>query len=214
MAPARRCAKRSKPSAKPIRARWKRRLLSICRSERQRRVSTIISEILRSAQNDNISKVYINLKSEVQSPHQFTPTREALMYTSEGKKIVSTDKAPKAIGPYSQAIRTENLVFTAGQLGLDPATMELVPDGIEAQTRQALTNLKHVLETADSGLNFVVKTTVFLQDMSDFPKMNLVYSEFFPENPPARSTVQVAALPKGGLVEIECMALLSPQRGD
>ncbi|HXD08795.1 MAG TPA: RidA family protein [Anaerolineales bacterium] len=136
------------------------------------------------------------------------------MYTTEGKKIVSTEKAPKAIGPYSQAIRTENLVFTAGQLGLDPATMELVPDGIEAQTRQALTNLKHVLETADSGLNFVVKTTVFLQDMSDFPKMNLVYSEFFPENPPARSTVQVAALPKGGLVEIECMALLSPQRGD
>jgi len=136
------------------------------------------------------------------------------MYTTEGKKIVSTEKAPKAIGPYSQAIRTENLVFTAGQLGLDPATMELVPDGIEAQTRRALTNLKHVLETADSGLNFVVKTTVFLQDMSDFAKMNAVYTEFFRENPPARSTVQVAALPKGGLVEIECIALLSPQRGD
>ena len=136
------------------------------------------------------------------------------MYTTEGKKIVSTEKAPKAIGPYSQAIRTENLVFTSGQLGLDPATTELVPGGIEEQTRQVLTNLKHVLETADSGLNFVVKTTVFLQDMSDFAKMNAVYSEFFPENPPARSTVQVAALPKGGLVEIECIALLSPQRGD
>lgn len=136
------------------------------------------------------------------------------MYTTEGKKIVSTEKAPKAIGPYSQAIRTEDLVFTAGQLGLDPATMELVPDGIEAQTRQALTNLKYVLETADSGLNYVVKTTVFLQDMRDFANMNAVYAEFFPENPPARSTVQVAALPKGGLVEIECVALLSPQRGD
>jgi len=136
------------------------------------------------------------------------------MYTTEGKKIVSTEKAPKAIGPYSQAIRTENLVFTSGQLGLDPATTELVPGGIEEQTRQVLTNLKHVLETADSGLNFVVKTTVFLQDMSDFAKMNAVYTEFFPENPPARSTVQVAALPKGGLVEIECVALLSPQRGD
>jgi len=135
------------------------------------------------------------------------------MYTSEGKKIVSTEKAPKAIGPYSQAIRTENLVFTAGQLGLDPATMELV-EGIEAQTRQVLTNLKHVLETADSGLNYVVKTTVFLQDMNDFVKMNTVYAEFFPENAPARSTVAVAALPKGGLVEIECIALLSPQRGD
>ncbi len=136
------------------------------------------------------------------------------MYTTEGKKIVSTEKAPKAIGPYSQAIRTDNLVFTAGQLGLDPATMELVPDGVEAQTRQVLTNLKHVLEAADSGLNYVVKTTVFLQDMADFAKMNAVYAEFFPENAPARSTVQVAGLPKGGLIEIECVALLSPQRGD
>src|SRR6185436_7273524 len=214
MAPARRCAKRSKPSAKPIRARWKRRLLSICRSERQRRVSTIISEILRSAQNDNISKVYINLKSEVQSPHQFTPTREALMYTTEGKKIVSTDKAPKAIGPYSQAIRTENLIFTAGQVGLSPATMELVEGGLEEQTRQVLTNLKSVLESADSGLNYVVKTTVFLQNMSDFAAMNAVYAEFFPENAPARSTVAVAALPKGALIEIECTALLSPPHGD
>ena len=136
------------------------------------------------------------------------------MYTSEGKKIVSTDKAPKAIGPYSQAIRTENLVFTAGQIGLDPAAMEIVKGGIEAETKQALTNLKHVLESADSGLNFVVKTLVFLQDMNDFAKMNAVYTEFFPENPPARSTVQVAALPKGAQVEIECVALLSPTRGD
>lgn len=136
------------------------------------------------------------------------------MYTSEGKKIVITDKAPKAIGPYSQAIRTENLVFTAGQVGFDPATMEIVKGGIEAETRQALTNLKHVLESADSGLNFVVKTVVFLQDMNDFAKMNAVYADFFPENPPARSTVQVAGLPKGALVEIECVALLSPTRGD
>ena len=136
------------------------------------------------------------------------------MYTVEGKKIVTTEKAPKAIGPYSQAIRTENLVFTAGQVGLDPAAMELVEGGIEAQTRQALTNLKNVLETADSGLNFIVKTTVFLQDMKDFAKMNLVYEEFFPENPPARSTVQVAALPKDAQIEIECIALLNPLRGD
>ena len=128
------------------------------------------------------------------------------MYTTEGKKIVSTEKAPKAIGPYSQAILAENLVFTAGQVGLDPATMELVEGGIEAQTRQVLTNLRHVLEKADSGLKFIVKTTVFLQDMADFAKMNAVYGEFFPENPPARSTVQVAALPKGALIEIECVA--------
>ena len=136
------------------------------------------------------------------------------MYTTEGKKIISTDKAPKAIGPYSQAIRTEHFVFTAGQIGLDPATMELVEGGVESQTRQALTNLKRVLEAADSGLNFITKTTVFLQSMSDFAAMNAVYQEFFPENPPARSTVAVAALPKGALVEIECIALLTPARGD
>jgi len=136
------------------------------------------------------------------------------MYTSEGKKIISTEKAPKAIGPYSQAIRTDNFVVTAGQVGLDPVSMELVDGGIEAQTRQVLTNLKHILESADSGLNFVVKTTVFLQDMRDFANMNSVYAEFFPENPPARSTVQVAALPKNALVEIECVALLNPKRGD
>ncbi len=136
------------------------------------------------------------------------------MYTTEGKKIVHTEKAPKAIGPYSQAIRTEGLVFTAGQVGLNPETMELVEGGVEAQTRQALTNLKSVLESADSGLNFVVKTTVFLQNMSDFAAMNAVYAEFFPENPPARSTVAVAALPKGALVEIECLAMPNPSRGD
>ncbi|HJS20062.1 MAG TPA: RidA family protein [Anaerolineales bacterium] len=136
------------------------------------------------------------------------------MYTSEGKKIVSTEKAPKAIGPYSQAICIEGLVFTAGQVGLDPVTMELVEGGVDAQTRQVLTNLSHVLEAADSGLNFVIKTTVFLKDMADFASMNSVYAEFFPENPPARSTVQAAGLPKGALVEIECVALLNPARGD
>jgi 2-iminobutanoate/2-iminopropanoate deaminase len=136
------------------------------------------------------------------------------MYTSEGKKIVSTNKAPKAIGPYSQAILTDELIFTAGQVGLDPETMEIVEGGIEAQTRQVLTNLKHVLESADSGMKFVVKTTVFLQNMDDFAAMNGVYAEFFPENPPARSTVAVAALPKGALVEIECVAIVQPVLGD
>ena len=136
------------------------------------------------------------------------------MYTTEGKKIVSTEKAPKAIGPYSQAIIVDKLIFTAGQVGLDPVTMELVEGGVEAQTRQVLTNLRHVLEKADSGLNSVIKTTVFLQDMGDLARMNGVYAEFFPENPPARSTVQVAGLPKGALVEIECVALLNAGRGD
>ena len=136
------------------------------------------------------------------------------MFTSEGKKIISTDKAPRAIGPYSQAVRTESLVYTAGQLGLDPATGELVEGGIEAQTRRVLLNLKSVLEAADSGLNFVVKTTVFLKDMNDFAKMNAIYSEFLGENPPARSTIAVAGLPKGALVEIEAVAMLQAARGD
>ena len=130
------------------------------------------------------------------------------------KNIIQTDKAPRAIGPYSQAVRTDSMVYTSGQIGLDPATGELIAGTVQEQTRQALTNLKHVLESADSGLNFVVKTTVFLQDMNDFASMNMVYAEFFPENPPARSTVQVAGLPKGALVEIECIALLSPVHGD
>ena len=129
------------------------------------------------------------------------------MYTTEGKKIIHTDKAPDAIGPYSQAICTEGMVFTAGQIGLDPMTMEIVSGGIEAETRQVLTNLKHVLEAANSGLNYTVKTTVFLRDMADFPKMNAIYGEFFPENPPARSTVAVKTLPKEVAVEIEAIAL-------
>ncbi len=136
------------------------------------------------------------------------------MFTTEGKKIIHTDKAPKAIGPYSQAIRTETLVYTAGQVGIDPATGELVEGGVEAQTRQVLTNLTSVLEASDSGLNFVVKTTVFLKDMNDFTKMNAIYAEFFSENPPARSTVAVAALPKGALVEIEAVAMLPAVHGD
>lgn len=136
------------------------------------------------------------------------------MLTTEGKKIIYTDKAPKAIGPYSQAIRTGTLVYTAGQVGLDPISGELVESGIEAQTRQVLTNLKNVLEASDSGLNFVVKTTVFLKDMNDFAKMNAVYAEFFSENPPARSTIAVAGLPKGALVEIEVVAVLRNARGN
>lgn len=124
------------------------------------------------------------------------------------KTIISTELAPKAIGPYSQAIRAGDFIFCAGQTGLDPSTMELVTGGVEAQARQVLTNLKHVLEAAGSGFDRVVKTTVFLTDMANFVAMNAVYMEFFPENPPARSTIAVAGLPKGGLVEIEAIALI------
>ena len=122
--------------------------------------------------------------------------------------VIHTEKAPKAIGPYSQAIRADSMVYTAGQLGLDPITGELVPGSVEEQTRQSLTNLKYVVEAAGSSLGHVVKTTVFLKDMNDFPKMNAIYAEFFSENPPARSTIAVAGLPKGGLVEIEVVALI------
>lgn len=125
-----------------------------------------------------------------------------------GKQIVLSERAPAAIGPYSVANKFGNFVFTAGQLGLDPETMELVPGGIKAETRQALTNLKIVLEAAGSSLRSVVKTTVFLKDINEFGLMNGVYAEFFTENFPARSAVQVAALPKGGSVEIEAIAFI------
>lgn len=124
------------------------------------------------------------------------------------KTVISTEHAPKAIGPYSQVIRAGDFIFAAGQTGLDPSTMELVAGGVQAQARQVLTNLKHVLEAAGSSLSRVVKTTVFLTDMANFATMNAVYMEFFPENPPARSTIAVAGLPKDGLVEIEAIALI------
>lgn len=125
------------------------------------------------------------------------------------KKVIQTDKAPKAIGPYSQAIRTDSMVYTAGQIGLDPATGDLVAGGVEEQTRQVINNLRSVLEAAGSSLDHVVKTIVFLKDMNDFPKMNSIYAEYFGANPPARSTVAVAGLPKDGLVEIEAIALIA-----
>ncbi len=125
------------------------------------------------------------------------------------KQIISTENAPKAIGPYSAGIRSGQLVFTAGQLGIAPQTGEIVSGGIEAETRQALTNLAHVLEAGGASLNDVVKTTVFLRDINDFSRMNGVYAEFFTQNPPARSAVQVAALPKGGAVEIEAVAVIA-----
>jgi 2-iminobutanoate/2-iminopropanoate deaminase len=124
------------------------------------------------------------------------------------KVVITSKRAPQPIGPYSVAIQAGLLVFTSGQLGLEPASGNLAPGGVEAETRQVLTNLQHVLEDAGSGLDRAIKTTVFLKDMADFQKMNAIYGEFFQENPPARSTVQVAALPKGGAVEIEVIATL------
>ncbi len=123
------------------------------------------------------------------------------------RNVVTSEKAPKAIGPYSVAIQTDGFVFCSGQTGIDPATGELVGPDLDSQTRQVLDNLKSVLESAGTSLGKVVKTTVFLRDMADFPKMNAIYAEYFGANPPARSTVAVAGLPKGGVVEIEAIAL-------
>ena len=121
-------------------------------------------------------------------------------------KVISTTKAPAAIGPYSQAIQVANLVFTSGQIPIDPATGTFVEGGIKEQTRQSLTNVKANLEEAGLSMSNVVKTTVFMADMNDFTDMNAVYAEFFAEPYPARSAVAVKTLPKGALVEIEVMA--------
>lgn len=122
------------------------------------------------------------------------------------REVIATTKAPAAVGPYSQAIKANGFVFTAGQLGLDPATGKLVEGDVTDQARQALKNLQAILEAAGSSLEQVVKVTVFLKDINDFKRVNEVYAEFFQANPPARSAVQVAALPLGGLVEIEAVA--------
>lgn len=124
------------------------------------------------------------------------------------KQPISTDQAPKALGPYSAGIRLGSLVFTAGQLGIIPATGDLAPGGIEAETRQALDNIQAILLVAGTSMSQVVKTTVFLRDMSDFTRMNTIYADYFSPPFPARSTIQVAALPKGGAVEIEAIAVI------
>jgi 2-iminobutanoate/2-iminopropanoate deaminase len=123
------------------------------------------------------------------------------------RNVIVAPKAPKALGPYSAAIETDSFLFCSGQTGIDPATGDLASADLEAQTRQVLTNLRNVLEAAGSSLDKVVKTTVFLRDMADFPKMNAIYAEFFPSNPPARSTIAVAGLPKNAVVEIEAIAV-------
>jgi 2-iminobutanoate/2-iminopropanoate deaminase len=127
---------------------------------------------------------------------------------------ISTAGAPKAIGPYSQAIRANGFLFTAGQVALDPATGELVTGGIAEQTTRALENLRAVLKAAGSGLDQVVKTTVFLVDMADFSEMSEVYGRVFGAHRPARSTVAVAALPKGARVEIDVIATVREVRGE
>ena len=125
------------------------------------------------------------------------------------RKTASSDQAPKAIGPYSQAVISNGVAYLSGQIPLDPATNQLVDGDIAAQTERVLLNLKAVLEASGASLESVVKTTVFLKDMGDFPKMNEVYGKFFATNPPARSTVQAARLPRDVSVEIDAIAVVS-----
>lgn len=126
------------------------------------------------------------------------------------RTVIQTPDAPPAIGPYSQAIVSGELVFCSGQIPLDPMTGEVVAGGIQEQTHQVLKNLRAVLEAAGSGLDYVLKTTVFLKSMNDFAAMNAVYATYFSSAPPARSTVEVARLPRDVLVEIECIARIKP----
>ena len=127
------------------------------------------------------------------------------------KQIIATDHAPRAIGPYSQAVRAGNLVFASGQISIDPATGEFVAGGVAEQTEQVLRNLTSVFAAAGVELNQIVKTTVFLADMEDFAAMNEVYGRFFGEQPPARATVQAARLPRDAKVEIEAIAVSEPR---
>lgn len=120
--------------------------------------------------------------------------------------VIASDKAPAAVGPYSQAIKAGNFIHVSGQLPIDPATGAFPEGGIEAQTRQSLTNMQVILEEADAGMADVIETTVLLADIADFGKMNDIYAEFFSEPYPARAAFQVAALPKSALVEIKCVA--------
>ncbi len=124
------------------------------------------------------------------------------------KEIISTDKAPGAIGPYSQAVKTGNMVFVSGQIPIDPATGQFVSEDVAEQTDQVFKNLQAVLEAAGSGLDKVIKTTVFLADMNDFAAMNEIYGKYFTGDYPARATVQAARLPRDARVEIECIALV------
>ena len=126
------------------------------------------------------------------------------------RTTVATHKAPGAIGPYSQAVKTDTMVFVSGQLAFDPASGELLTADIQQETRQVLNNLKAILEAAGSSLGQVMKTTVYIADMEQFGKINEVYAEFFTEDPPARACVEVARLPKDANVEVEAVALLNP----
>lgn len=124
----------------------------------------------------------------------------------EQKQVITTDKAPRALGPYSQGIKTENLIFVSGQLGINPANGELIGEDIASQTKQALTNIESILKQAGISLEQALKTTVYLKNIEDFKVMNDIYASFFSNKPPVRSTIEASNLPKNALCEIDCIA--------
>ncbi len=129
------------------------------------------------------------------------------------REAIRTDKAPKAIGPYEQALKVDGWVFTSGQIALDPKTGAMVEGGIVAQTRRVLENLLNVLEAAGTSMSRVVKTTVYMTNLADFQQMNEIYAEYFPQEKPVRSTVGVASLPRGAMIEIDVVAQTPPPAG-
>jgi 2-iminobutanoate/2-iminopropanoate deaminase len=136
------------------------------------------------------------------------PMGDRAQDADQQRAVIATDRAPAAIGPYSQAVRAGGLVFTAGQIPLDPATMKLVEGDITVQTERVMENIEAILAAAGTSFDRVVKTTCFLANLDDYPAFNAVYAGYFPDAPPARSTVQAARLPAGALVEVDCIALL------
>ena len=144
----------------------------------------------------------------------YTERKGINMCEKKEKKVIQSENAPKAIGPYSPGVMVCDLVFLSGQLGIDPSSGEFVQGGVEAQTEQALKNLRSLLISNGGDLSDIVKTTIFLADIKDFSRVNEVYGSFFTDCPPARSTIQVAGLPKGGLVEIEAIAYLHQDYDD
>jgi len=151
--------------------------------------------------------VHLRQVHSLMSPTKVKKTNNNILNKTTMNKQINTEKAPAAIGPYSQAVEANGMVFASGQLPIDPTTGAFAEGGVKEQTRQSLTNAKHILEEAGTDLQHVVKTTVFLSDMADFAAMNEVYAEFFSQPFPARSAVAVKTLPKNALVEVECIAV-------
>lgn len=167
--------------------------------------ATVLSAVCSTAAAARLS---VNKQRVVRQGLRAVQQRRAMSVQAAAREVVSTDKAPGAVGPYSQAIKANGMVYISGQVGLVPGTKDFAGDSVEAQAEQVMSNLGAILAAAGSEWGKVVKTTILLVDMADFATVNAVYGKYFPENPPARATFAVKGLPLGALVEIEATALL------